>query len=277
MAQTPHLVTRDRHGSKKWVPHDDYAFARSTSVVPIAAAELSQAAHAMPLAFVNQQDKPILVALTGLLPGQNLFVAPTGKWAGLYVPAALRAYPFRLGRLEEQESYSLMVDEASGLVIDQAVGEHGTPFFDEAGNAHPETRKVLEFLANTHRSMQTAERAAAALGQKDVLEPWPLTIRDDNSEQQLGGVLRVSEAALNGLSPDDLVLLRDSGALAIAYAQLLSMGNISILSRLAQAHAEARERHAARLAIPEGSFVPEDDGELKIDWNALFKGEEPKQ
>lgn len=278
MTPQPHLVTRDRHGAKKWLRHSGYAFAGPINVAPIAAAELSHAARALPLAFVQQEDKPVLVALMGLLPGQNLFVAPDGRWLGLYVPAALRGYPFRLGRTNgEGNNFALLVDEASNLVIDQAVGDQGIPFFDDAGNPHPETQKVLEFLAKTRQSMEMSERAVAALADKGVLEAWPLQIKDGEEERQVAGVSRINEAALNALSPDDLTLLRDSGALAIAYAQLLSMGNLAVLSTLAQAHAKANAQKAARMTIPEGSFVPEDDGELKIDWNALFKDDEPKQ
>jgi hypothetical protein len=266
MTPQPHLVTRDRHGAKKWLRHTGYTFAGPINVAPIAAAELSHAARALPLAFVLQDDKPVLVALMGLLPGQNLFVAPDGRWLGLYVPAALRGYPFRLGRTDgEGNNFALLVDEASELVIDQAIGEEGIAFFDEAGNPHPETQKVLEFLAKTRQSMEMAERAVAALADKGVLETWPLQIKDGDNERQVAGVSRINEAALNALSP------------AIAYAQLLSIGNLAVLSTLAQAHAKVHAQKAARMTIPAGSFVPEDDGELKIDWNALFKDDEPKQ
>ncbi len=229
--------------------------------------------------LISEGGKTVPVVILGLQPGQNYFVAPDGRWVGLYTPAALRGYPFRLGRTNAagENNFALLVDEASGLVIDLAVGDDGIPFFDAEGKPHAETQRVLEFLAKTRQSMEASERAAALLAEKGVLEPWPLKLKDGETEKRVDGVLRVSEAALAKLSGDDLAALRDGGGLPLAYAQLISMGNIALLSTLAQAHAKARAQQASRMTVPEGSFLPEDDGELKIDWNALFKDDEPKQ
>src|SRR5690554_4488223 len=98
MTQDPHLVTRDRHGAKKWLRHKGFGFAAAMNVLPIAAAELSHAARALPIAFISEGGKTVPVVILGLQPGQNYFVAPDGRWVGLYTPAALRGYPFRLGR-----------------------------------------------------------------------------------------------------------------------------------------------------------------------------------
>lgn len=241
-------------------------------MVPIAAAELSNAARALPLGFATQGGRQLLVALLGLAPEQNLFVAPDGRWLGLYVPAALRGYPFRLGQSGDGEKVSLLVDEASGLVSDAAVGEGGVPFFEADGQPAKGTRQVLEFLAKTRHSGEAAARATAALAAEELIEPWPLKVKDGEAEKAVTGIGRIAESRLATLSGEALERLRDAGGLALAYAQLLSMGNIAVLGQLGQAKAKAAAKRAEQLAIPAGSFVDEDDDDdLKIDWSRFLK------
>lgn len=271
-------VTRERHTGKAWVRFTDYTFAAGTNVVPLAAKEIPHAARTLPLAFIEFNGKPTLSALLGITSGQNLFVAPDGRWLGSYVPAALRAHPFRLARVETA-GIVLCIDENSGLVRDVMAGEDSVPFFDDAGNTHPEIQKVIEFLEKVRQGAEVVEKATAMANKCGLLEEWPMAIKatDDRAEYKIGGVSRINEAALNALSSDDLIRLRDVGGLALAYAQIISMRNIGLLSTLARAQADARAALASRMAIPEGSFISDDDDELKIDWNAFLKDDEPKQ
>jgi hypothetical protein len=57
------------------------------------------------------------VAVQGLAPGQNLFVAPDGRWLAAYTPAAYRGYPFQLAHAENGQQV-LCFDEESGLITD---------------------------------------------------------------------------------------------------------------------------------------------------------------
>lgn len=271
-------VTRERHTGKAWVRFTDYTFAAGTNVVPLAAKEIPHAARTLPLAFIEFNGKPTLSALLGIASGQNLFVAPDGRWLGSYVPAALRAHPFRLARVETA-GIVLCIDESSGLVRDVMAGEDSVPFFDDEGKTHPEIQKVIEFLEKARQGAEAVVKATAMANECGLLEEWPMAIKamDDRAEHKIGGVSRINEAALNALSSDDLIRLRDVGGLALAYAQLISMRNIGLLSVLARAQADARAALASRMAIPEGSFISDDDDELKIDWNAFLKDDEPKQ
>lgn len=269
-------VTRERHAGKEWVRFTGYAFAASTNVVPLSAKEIPTAARVLPLAFVEFDGKLTLSALLGLVPGQNLFVAPGGRWLGPYVPAALRAYPFRLARVESA-GVVLSIDENSGLVRDVTGGENSVPFFDNEGKAHPETQKVIDFLAKASQGAEAVEQATAMVAECGLIENWPLAIKamDDSVERKIEGVSRINEAALNALAANELVRLRDAGGLALAYAQLISMGNITLLSTLAQAQAKFHEAQKSQMIIPEGSFLSEEDDELKIDWDTFLKSEEP--
>lgn len=76
------------------------------------------AALRLPLAFVQQAGRFVLVAVLGLPPARNLCVAPDGQWTGPYVPAVLRAAPFGLRRTPEGQQL-LCIDEQAARAAPQ--------------------------------------------------------------------------------------------------------------------------------------------------------------
>ncbi len=100
------VVSRERHAGKAWRHYTSYSFTADDAVLPLAASELVQAVMGMPVAFVQQDGRYVLMAVLSLTPGRNLFVAPDGRWLGEYVPMVLRGYPFRLLRPEAERRAS---------------------------------------------------------------------------------------------------------------------------------------------------------------------------
>ncbi|MBS9721296.1 SapC family protein [Tianweitania sp. BSSL-BM11] len=262
-----HPISRERHSAKKWLAARDLGFAADRHLVPLVSAEIGHAARALPLAFVKSGNITTLVAVLGLTPGHNLMVGPNNRWLALYTPALLRSHPFRLAKTEA-DKFVLCVDEASGLVIDSAVGEAGSPFFDAQGEIAPETAKMMEFVSTLQQAEQPTAKAVQAIEAAGLLEPWPITTGEGAEAAQVQGLLRINEAALNALDANALHQLRQSGGLPIAYAQLISAGNLPMLSGLLMA---SRKAQAARMTVPEKSFLNEEDGSLKIDWNTFLK------
>jgi hypothetical protein len=266
MASDFRPISRERHGGKKWLAPRDMAFAGDRHVVPIVNAEIGHAARALPLSFVQMGEAYALVAVVGLSLGQNLLVGPNGRWLGLYTPAILRSHPFRLAKTND-DKLVLCVDEASGLVIDSAIGESGAAFFDAEGQVTAETSKMMEFVSTLQQAELATAGAVRAIEAAGLLEPWPVTAGGGAEAKQVQGLFRINEAALNALDAEALFELRQAGGLAIAYAQLISAGNLQLLSSLAIAQQEAQ---AQRMTVPERSFLAEDEGSLKIDWNTFL-------
>ncbi|GJE41348.1 SapC family protein [Methylobacterium soli] len=255
-----HPVSRSRHADLRWRRFTSYQFAAATALVPLAAAEITQAALSLPLAFVHRDGRWSLAAVLGLLPGQNLFVDASGSWLARYIPAGLRGYPFLIGTQASGE-HTLCIEEASGLVTE---GPDGDSFFDEAGALSPLVTEVANFLSDTARSEATLVQACGLLQSAGVIEPWPITIQGSDGSQQVTGLNRINEAALNGLDDAAFSPLRRTGAVGVAYAQLLSVANLGQLGQLAQARAQAEAAERARAEVKPMITLPEDSS---IDWD----------
>jgi hypothetical protein len=222
-------VSRERHGAKKWRRHTSYAFARADDVAPIVGAELSKAALGMPCVFVEQEGRYKLAALLSLVPGRNMFVGPDGRWLGAYIPAGLRFYPFRLLPQEGADDAVLCVDEQSGLVMDADAG--GEPFIDADGKLAPPLRLVLNGLTQLERSQRATAVAVASLVEACVIRPWQVKLKTEIGQRSAIGLHCVDEGALGRLGDDAFIRLRATSGLSVAYAQLLSMGNLPMFDQ----------------------------------------------
>lgn len=244
-------ITRTEHGNVKWTRYESYEHAAKDAVAPLTAQELPKASKVMPVCFIKSDGGYIPAALQSLIAGLNLFVAPNGRWMLPYTPACYRAYPFVLGRTESGESL-LCADMDSGLL-----GEEGEPLFEEDGPSEA-VKGVLGFLQAVEQNSEQTKIVCNVLAENDLIQPWPLTVKTDEGEQQVEGIYRIDEAALNTLTAESLAEVRDAGGLTIAFCQLLSMQNLGAMQAFAKLHSDAQ---AQMSAIPQS-----DDGELDLEF-----------
>lgn len=236
-----HALSPSTHANQRWRRYTGYAFAAQDALAPLVAQELPRAALHLPIAFAQQGDAFTPVAVQGLASGRNLFVAPDGRWLGGYTPAAYRAYPFALASLADGQQV-LAFDEDSGLLTEAG----GEPFFEADGSPAKPVQEVLAFLTQVQADRAHTARICQVLAQHALLQPWPITVQGDDGERTVQGLFRIDEPALNALPADVLKAVQQSGALPVAYCQMLSGQHLPRLGELAQAQRKA----AAAPALP---------------------------
>lgn len=234
-------ISLSRHGQKFWQRHSGYAHAAHEAVAPLVVEEMPKATLVMPLAFVEESGAYTLVAVLSLLPGKSLFVSENGSWAGDYVPAAFRSYPFRLARNEAGQQV-LCVDEESGMVGD---GPNGERLFNEDDTPAKPMLDILNFLNHVEQSRVLTAAACAVLNKHNLIRPWSITLKTDSGEQAINGLFQVDETALNQLSAEALFEVRNAGALPIAYCQMLSMQHLPMLGQMIEAHSKAAQAQSS--------------------------------
>ena len=183
------VITRERHGAKRWLRYTGYAFAMREAVMPLALAELAKAALSLPIGFIAQGDGFVPAAVMSLQPEKNLFVAADGRWIHGYIPAAVRGYPFRLAKASDGRQV-LCIDEDSGLVND---GPDGESFFDDEGKPVQALREIMDFLEQTEQSRQVAARACAVLSKHHLIQQWPIIHQTASGERKIDGLFRIDE------------------------------------------------------------------------------------
>ena len=258
-------ISPERHAKKVWKHVTDFAFAAAEMVIPLVGVELSKVVPAMPIGFIEQEDGYQLIAITSLQPGTNLYVAPDGKWLVPYIPAALRAYPFRLVLQENAENFTLCINEASGLVVEST--EDGNAFFDDQNQPTQGIKDILNLLSEVGVNLAVTQAAVNALDDAGLITPWALKLQQGEEVVPVTGLFNVDEAALNKLDDEDFLTVRKAGGMAVAYAQLLSMNQLTVLERLGELRGQILSPQAANSKATNltGISLSEENGSLVFD------------
>jgi hypothetical protein len=226
-------LSKERHGGKYLKKFTDYSFAAKESICAITLQELSSAVFNFPLGFIKVDGSYTLAAMLGFHTGVNLQITKNGQWVSNYVPALFRSYPFRLlPNKQSSEQFVLCVDESSGLIVSD---ESDVPLFTKNGEVSDDIDLIIRNLTEVEKDRKNTQFAVSILQEHKLIEPWELTIEFKEGVHTIEGLYRISEASFNKLDSSILSELRNSGALALIYCQLLSMHNVQPLAHYAQA------------------------------------------
>ncbi len=223
-------LSRSKHAEKTWSPPAHFGFASHATYVEAAGAEVGQLGADMPLAFVRHGDRLVLVGLLSCIVGRNLFVGADGRWMGSYIPATFKFHPFRL--MQTADSVVLCVDETSPLFADSG----GQRLFDDSGELSKLAGEIVQGMELLRKTQAPVTMAARGLEEAGVIVPWQLEVKGEKSGTIFEQIHRVDEKLLQKLDDSSFLKLRKSGALALAYTQIVSMGRVAYLRQLAVHH-----------------------------------------
>jgi hypothetical protein len=207
----------------RWTPFTDYRHAEGFQSVPVIAPEVSRIAAELPLAIKSRENGEgfELVCLLSFEPESNLCINTENKWRPGYVPIGLRTNPFSLQPLEglKPGQKALCVDLDSPWVGEDAK----QPFFQESEAEepvlHPTIQKVYGFLSELVDEKEKTDRAVSSLVQALLLSKIDYV---PSQGKTLEGFYTIHESALQELSDERWLALRQSGGLALAYSIIIS-------------------------------------------------------
>jgi hypothetical protein len=224
-------ITKETFSAKRWKKVPNYLFAANNSACVVSIQELPKALTDMPIGFIKSGDSYAIVAVLGLHNDTNLYVDDQGRWMGKYPPAAFRSYPFYL-LPNDQNQLTLCIDEESGLVSDDLNDE---PFLTDEGDLSETVAKVMGLLGAVHANMKATTVICSLLAKYGLIKEWDLEVEFEEGTHRVDGLYGIDENSLSELADEHFLELRRSGALTVAYCQLLSMQNIEGLIQRAQA------------------------------------------
>ena len=213
-----------KHSALRLLPVTSHAFAAAMTVAPIILDEIGAIARSYPIVFPVSSSLP--VALFGLETGCNAYVAQDGRWLAPYIPAHIRQHPFSIarvpGRAPDTFEWVVLLDESSSLLS----ATEGHPLFEADGHPAPALQQRLQLLEQLKARASATAALVQAIEQAGLLVERPIRIHHpDGSDEQVGGLRVVHESALNQLDGSAFLALRQTGALPLIYASLLSWAN----------------------------------------------------
>lgn len=211
----------------------DYRFASNTNVIPLLANEAPIAQARYPLVFIPQtsESPATLAAVVGAGDGVNTYLDDDGQWvADTYIPAWVRRYPFFSIQAGEQAEPMLAIDPT----VKWLKKKGGESFVGQEGKPTDRLQRVMAFNQEYQQMAAKTRELVQALLSAEVLEEGVMRIPiasdtesdKDQKSREIRGFLMVNEQKLRELSDEQLAELHRSGALTVAYAQLMSMQNL---------------------------------------------------
>lgn len=209
------------------VPKKPLAFAQDANLIPALVDEFEFAMGDLPIAFLPAAAGPSAVFVTGLTPGNNVFVSKDGLWDGAYAPAYLRRYPFIVGDVAGSDSVLCVDDTYEGL--NEKVGDR---FFTKTGASEETLVRALTLSQSYKASAERTDLFAKKLQEADLLRAVSLdAVKPDGEKTSVHGLMVVDEEAFAALSAETLHELHQAGFLKAIYCHLFSLKAIARLGR----------------------------------------------
>ncbi|MAW78871.1 MAG: peptidase [Parvularcula sp.] len=221
--EQPELLMKEKHGDLGLTPtQKPFGFAAKARAVPVTLGEIPSAMKNYPLIFMSQ-ERPSLLAVTGVYDDINLFVDDNGNWEDFaYIPAYVRRYPFGVAAEENGERMAVVIDRGY-----EGLTQGGqTPLF-ENDQMTAQTQAAVDFVKNYERDRQVTDQFAKLLMQHELIQQQSAHYTPAGASEPIAFAqyFGVDEDRLKGLSDETKLELERQGAMALAYALLMSMGN----------------------------------------------------
>jgi hypothetical protein len=205
-----------------------FFYLKDQPMVPVSIVEAPMAALDLPLAFTRKPDNTLaMVAVLSLEKDNNSHVGPKGLWMGGYMPVVVRAHPFALA--EQKDKAVVIVNEDSDWLSTQ----EGRSLFEPNGSPSEVLNNMTNLLQNRFPRPVRDHPVMVAVDQADILVPLSEVSED---------LLKVDPKKLADLDDREFVELRQKNALAIIYAQLMSLPRVNRVKNLARRKEKMSER-----------------------------------
>jgi len=222
------VINSQTHLNLRVSPHPttESAAMNAVSVIPH---ELTRLLAHYPVFFIKSGESGRFepVALLGFDQGENLFYS-NGRWEVDYVPLQIQRHPFSLLRRPELAGAAAALDLAIDMESAQIRADEGERLFTADGKA----TKFLKDRASMMQALVTGSTEAfnftGKLAELGLLEPVQIKVEFvDRSEKQLQGLYWIAAAALQKLTGEQLVELRNRRYLEWMYFQMATLAHVS--------------------------------------------------
>ena len=221
-------VRKDQHQNLKLAATRDLSHVAKQHIVPITAAEFSQASASFPVVVVKDPESSRFrsVVMLGLESGENVFYGEA-SWNALYVPLSVGVVPFSLGLDPEKEkTLTACIDLDSPLVGE----DKDVPLFEENGDEAEVLKNFQKSLARLYDNEVMTEKFLKVMADHDLFQEVELIMTSNNGEKKkLVGIYTINESKVKELADDVVLDFHKRGLFVPIYAMLGSLGQLNRL------------------------------------------------
>jgi len=203
-------------------------FFRRCNAMPVTLTEVPRASLDYPVAFTPTGDgkNHILIAVLGMVEGENLYTSASGWAAGTYIPAYVRRYPFCMTRVRIQE-----IEQSQRIVCIEKdyIAADGVAYFDDAGNPGAKWTEILAFLNEYEGDFDRTQEVCQIISDLKLLEPMTMQANVGEQNFNLTGMLRIDEKRLDFLTSNEVKTLIRKRAMGVIYQHLASLARFGRL------------------------------------------------
>jgi hypothetical protein len=234
----PVILNNDRHRDLRVNTARGAEFGEKMHIVPVTGDEISELVLDFPIYLMEnkQTGKFDLYALTGLEPGENLYLQ--GKhWAASYLPLHMRRQPFLLAAPDKEDQTTGENEARIAIDLDsRRMAESGEAIFNEDGSKTPYLENIIKVLATLAMGIESTEAFIAILVEHDLIMPTTLNITFANGKKQsLQGLHGINGKKLDELTGEVVQELYSRGFLQACYLMVASMGQVGKLIEMKNA------------------------------------------
>ena len=203
-----------------------FGFVSTAHFVPVLAQEFPQAATSYPIIFAGEDKAPL--AVMGIEPGTNLVFGKDGSTINQpYLPAYIRRFPFIVANDDANGRSIVCLDVGADIV--SVSGDW--PIF-KGKELSDYGKNCVDFCQRYEEDRGQSELILKQIKDLDLFhlrqikhQPRDAAGNPVGEETLVSEFFAVEEPRVHNLTGEQLVALRDTGALAYIYSHLISMSH----------------------------------------------------
>ena len=226
-------ISKKKHLNYSFLPlnksSNNFSSFAKVSNCPIYLSEIKDIALYFPIFFTKDKNEEFSIkCLFSLINDHNVFINKKGNFTALYLPVYFRCFPFVIAS-NEKTNEKLLCFRTKTELLKKARDKKYIPFFDKNGQLSNTLKDIMQILNILEHEKDKTINAINLLKENELIVEWPVTLKFTDGEKKLEGIYRIDENKIKELSKDMLFEIYKSGALMLAYSQIISSDNINKL------------------------------------------------
>ena len=213
------VLDKNKHQFLRYRPIERYDFAKSFELIPITHSELPLLCCDFPIVVSSTAEGSHLLAIPGINRLGQSAIKGNGAFAGNYIPAFLRRYPFSLLSSKEGDAAVVAYESESGCFDSPS----GKPLFDNEGNSTETMQQAIALLEGVQNEMNVTASILSLLSDHDILQPARFKVSNQEGEKVYEGFSRISKEKLSEMD-DEFI----AGAVRKGWMEMTELQNFSL-------------------------------------------------